>query len=151
MKKQNIFILTSLFVALDQLTKFLVVKNMDLYQEIKIINNFFSLYYIRNDGAAFSFLKGASWLFYIVTIIALWYIRQLFKEKPSKYTVFALTLILAGTIGNFIDRLRFQEVIDFLSFTFFGYSFATFNIADSLLTVGVILFIYDLLFNKEKE
>ena len=146
MKKTKYFLIVIVLVIIDQTTKFLVSSNMELHQEIPIINDFFSLLYIRNDGAAFSILSGQMWVFYLVTIIVLVIIGYFFKTSDSKFTLLTTSILLAGVLGNFIDRLLYQEVIDFFSFTFGTYKFAIFNVADIYISIAVVLFVVETLF-----
>jgi len=148
----GIIIIVSL-ILLDQLTKFIVVSNFALGESRTIIDGFFSLTYRLNDGAAFSILRGKMWLFYVITVVALVIFYTYFKGvdfKNRKVYSIGISMLIAGTIGNFIDRLRLQEVIDFLDFIIFGYDFAIFNVADICLNVGIALFIVAVIF-LEKE
>lgn len=135
--------LTIILVIIDQFTKYLTVQNIELGQVIEFIPNIVSLTYIRNTGAAFSILEGQMWFFYIVTIIVIGVlIYYMYTEaKKDRMLGILLSFILAGAIGNFIDRLMLQYVVDMIKLEFID--FAIFNVADSYLTVGVILlFIY---------
>ncbi|MBC5635890.1 signal peptidase II [Ornithinibacillus sp. BX22] len=147
------YILAVFVIAVDQFTKYLVVKNMELYEQISIIDGFFSLTSHRNSGAAWGILEGKMWFFYIVTIIVIigiiYYLQKFGKE--SKLFGIALGLILGGAIGNFIDRLFHQEVVDFFDFVIFGYDFPIFNIADSALTIGVIFVIIATILDEKKQ
>lgn len=144
-----IWLMIVLLVALDQLTKFLVVQNIGKSDVITIIPNFFDLIYRENRGAAWSFLADADWGIYVLRVVsllaAILFCYILTKIK-SKWLRVAMVLMIAGTIGNGIDRWLFGFVIDFLSFTFGTYVFPTFNIADSILVVGTIMFAGGMLF-----
>jgi len=141
-KKLAIF--TILFIFIDQISKILISINFDLNQSINLINNFFSLTYVHNYGAAFSIFSGARFLFIFITIIALNLIYMFFiKNKELKnFEIIIYSLLLGGIIGNLIDRVVFGYVIDFLDFTIFNYDFAIFNLADSFIVVSVILLIF---------
>lgn len=134
-------LLSTALVIIDQLTKYLTVQNIDLYEIVEVIPNVVSLTYIRNTGAAFSILEGQMWLFYIVTIVVvavlLYYMYT--EARDNKVLGTLLAVVLAGAIGNFIDRLFLQYVIDMIKLEFID--FAIFNVADSYLTVGVILLV----------
>lgn len=138
-----------ILVGIDQLTKYLAFKHLEEGQIYKAIPHLFKFELHRNDGAAFSSLSGKLWLFYIITILALGAFGYLMKDCDFSlmpiYTI-SLCLIISGTIGNFIDRVIFSSVRDFLTFDFMN--FAVFNFADMCLTIGVILLILDLLFGK---
>ena len=129
-------------IIVDQLTKFLVVKYMTLGQSISVIDNFLYITSHRNEGAAWGILQGKMIFFYVVTLVViglviLW-IRKL-DIKKEKLLVIALSLILGGALGNFIDRVMYQHVVDFINTYIFGYDFPIFNIADSALCIGVFL------------
>ncbi|GIO26081.1 signal peptidase II [Ornithinibacillus bavariensis] len=147
------YILAVIVIAVDQFTKYLVVKNMELYEQIPIIDGFFSLTSHRNSGAAWGMLQGKMGFFYAITILVIvgviYYLHKFGKE--NRLFAFALALILGGAIGNFIDRLLHQEVVDFFDFTIFGYDFPIFNIADSALTVGIILVIIATIIEEKKQ
>jgi len=145
------YVIALIIIALDQITKFLVVKNMELGESLTIIDNFLYITSHRNTGAAWGILAGQMWFFYIVTIavvIALVY----YMQKMAKTHVLlgiSLALMLGGAIGNFIDRVMRQEVVDFVDTIIFGYDFPIFNVADSALTVGVGLLIIFMFFEEK--
>lgn len=138
-KKMVIF--TIIFIFLDQITKGLINLYMNLNDSINIINNFFSLTYVHNYGAAFSMFDGARYIFIIIAIIALNLIYIYFiKNKDLKnFEIVIYSLLLSGIVGNLIDRVIYGYVIDFLDFIIFGYDFAIFNIADCFIVISVIL------------
>ncbi len=140
-------------IVLDQMSKMIVESFMELYDSITLIPNFFKITYVRNTGAAFSMLEGKMIFFYIISIVALVLMfYYLIKADKKNYLMrSALILMIAGTIGNFIDRLAFQFVRDFLDFTIFGYDFAIFNVADSFLVIGVIILIIEAFIADRKE
>ena len=135
------YVIALIIIALDQITKFLVVKNMELGESLTIIDNFLYITSHRNTGAAWGILAGQMWFFYIVTIvvvIALVY----YMQKMAKTHVLlgiSLALMLGGAIGNFIDRVMRQEVVDFVDTIIFGYDFPIFNVADIYVTVAMFL------------
>lgn len=146
------FLLTSFLVAIDQFSKYLTVSNIALYENIEFIPGFMSFTYIQNTGAAWSILEGQMWFFYIITtIVTVVIIYFIYSEgKNDKIYGGILAVILAGTLGNFIDRLLYQYVIDMIKLDFI--SFPIFNIADSLLTVGVIaLFLYSIYLDRKSD
>ena len=130
-------------ILIDQWTKWLVVNKMDVTESIPIIENFFYITSHRNEGAAWGILQGQMGLFYFITIvvvIGLVYLLHKYSDE-SKLMAISLSLFLAGAIGNFIDRLLQQSVVDFLDFYIFTYNYPIFNIADSALVIGAILMI----------
>ena len=152
MKNKNfIYTISMLFLLLDQLIKLIVTKNMELFQEIKIIKNFFSIYYIKNKGAAFSIMGNQTILLILISIICLLFLKNYIKtiKTPSKLTIVSLGIIIGGILGNLFDRLFYKEVIDYLSFNFFEYSFPVFNLADIGITVGAVLLIITLLIEEK--
>jgi signal peptidase II len=146
----------------DQGSKWLVVQNMNLHDEIPVIGNFFVITSHRNTGAAFGILEGQRWLFIVITsvvLIGMIYYMRLMIRGNKRLLATALSFLIGGAIGNFIDRLLTGEVVDFLQFnfvfSFFGkavdYTFAIFNIADAAITVGVILIILDTIISSIQE
>ena len=141
-------------IIVDQLTKFLVVKYMTLGQSISVIDNFLYITSHRNEGAAWGILQGKMIFFYGVTLVViglviLW-IRKL-DIKKEKLLVIALSLILGGALGNFIDRVMYQHVVDFINTYIFGYDFPIFNIADSALCIGVFLMAVDAILDIKRH
>ena len=148
------YIIAGILIVLDQITKWIVVKNMELYEQITIVKDFFYITSHRNKGAAWGILEGKMIFFYIITTIVIigviFYMQKYAKE--SKLLAISLSFILGGAIGNFIDRIFRGEVVDFLDFIIFKYDYPIFNVADSSLVVGVILvLIATFLDEKRKE
>ena len=127
----------------DQLSKLAADMNMVLGQRVTLIPGFFHLTYMRNSGAAWSMLEGQMWFFYLVSVVALVLMVLFYRNQESNWNRIALAMMIGGTIGNFIDRLCFQYVRDFLDFVIFGYDFPVFNIADCALCIGVLMIIAD--------
>lgn len=156
------YILALIVFLVDQGSKWLIVKNMNLHDEIPVIGNFFVITSHRNTGAAFGILEGQRWLFIVITSVVLigmiYYLRLMIRGNKRMLAA-ALSFLIGGAIGNFIDRLLTGEVVDFLQFnfvfSFFGkpvdYTFAIFNIADAAITVGVILIILDTIISSIQE
>jgi len=134
-------------VVIDQIVKVLVLQTLS-FGEVVRVTPFFNLVLVYNPGAAFSFLAGASgWqreFFIGVAVIASIWIVQMLRRFPQR-TLFcvALTLILGGALGNLIDRLWLGAVIDFLDFHAFGFHWPAFNVADSAISVGAVLLVWD--------
>lgn len=139
-------------ILLDQLTKLLAERTMTLGQSAAVIPGFFHITFVKNTGAAWSMLEGKMTFFYIITIAAVVVISVMLKKTDprAKFTRWGLILILAGAIGNFIDRLLFQSVRDFLDFYIFGYNFPVFNVADMALCIGVFLVLLIIFLRKEE-
>ncbi|HEL2383392.1 TPA: signal peptidase II [Streptococcus suis] len=142
MRKFGFPILAAVLIAVDQIVKAWTVANIELDTVKPFIKGFMSLAYLRNYGAAWSILQNQQWFFTIVTIVAVtgliwYYVKQI---KGSLWTLFSLALMIAGALGNFIDRIRLGYVVDMFHLDFI--SFPVFNVADMCLSVGVgILFI----------
>ena len=140
--------LSLLAVVLDQVSKWAIDSSMQLYQSIPLVP-YFNLTYLRNTGAAFSFLSEAGgwqrWFFaglaiVISAVMGVWWARL--KEHETVLAV-ALSLVLGGAIGNLIDRLAYGYVIDFLDVYYQTWHWPAFNIADSAITLGVILMLLE--------
>lgn len=139
--------LSGAVLAADQLTKFVIASAFALNTTIKV-TSFFNVVFVRNTGAAFSFLSDASgWqrgLFIAIGVIASAWIVYLLRKHPQQVLFcWALSLVLAGAIGNVIDRVLYGAVIDFLDFHAFGWHWPAFNVADAAITCGAVLLIWD--------
>lgn len=149
-RKKIIFILFALLiVSVDFLSKRFVFNSFSLGQSIPVIKNVFHISLVANKGSAFGLFKNLSLFFSGFSILAIIVIIYLFftLRNLANIDYFSLSLILAGACGNLIDRLSFGFVIDFLDFRIWP----VFNLADSAITVGVGLLIFQLLFKKEKS
>ena len=147
--------ITAAVIALDQLTKQLVVRSFKLHESVPVIPGFFDLTYVRNPGAAFGFLAGAqgmwrSIFFITVSMVALAVILALVRQSRERLPLIALALIGGGAVGNLVDRVRFGEVVDFIDWYYRTYHWPTFNIADSAITIGVGLLAIDMLLPKKQ-
>ncbi|MGM0522697.1 MAG: signal peptidase II [Bacillota bacterium] len=135
------YVIAVIMIIIDQWTKYLVIENMTIGESIPIIDNIFYLTSHRNPGAAWGILQGQMWFFYIITLIVVGIIIYYIEHyvKTNRLLGISLGLVLGGAIGNLIDRVRFQEVVDFVDVYIFSYDYPIFNVADSSLVVGVIL------------
>lgn len=145
---------TLLIVILDQITKYLVVQTMNLYDEFSVIRGFFKIVYVRNPGAGLGILSNARWVFISFTFIIIFLaiillVKNYFKNSLANT---ALIFILGGGIGNMIDRLAFGEVVDFFQFQIKYLDFI-FNVADIFVTFGTVLFViyYLFIYNKKTD
>ncbi len=138
-------ILLGVLILTDQLTKHIAAARLMPVGNIDIIDNFFSLTYVENKGAAFGFLQGAKWLFIILTIVVcilcIIYFVRLKRENRDRVIRLALIFICAGAIGNLIDRILRGYVVDMLNFYILGYDYPVFNFADICVCVGAFLLI----------
>lgn len=139
--KLLLVLISLISLIIDLFSKIIVISYLKEMHNYKIISNFFSLFYIRNDGAAFSILEGKTTLLIILSIIFLLVlIKYIYNIKSiNKLESISLGLITGGIIGNLIDRIIYGSVIDFLSFEIFNYNFPIFNLADSFIVIGVLL------------
>jgi signal peptidase II len=150
----NRWLLVSLVViVLDQLSKAAISGHL-AYGESVAVLPFFNLILAHNTGAAFSFLDNGAgmqrWLFSAIALVAsVWIVFLLRKHQSQKLFCFALAFILGGALGNLIDRISYGYVVDFLDFYWRSYHFAAFNLADSAITCGAGLLIWDSLRAKE--
>ena len=140
-------------LVLDQVTKALVVGAIPLGGTVPVIGDLLILWHVRNAGAAFSLFQGGTLLFLVVTIVALGmivYFHRAFAGR-SLWLQALLGLILGGTVGNFVDRLRLGYVTDFVSVGFGSTRFPTFNVADSSIVVGIGILVLVLMLLDRQE
>lgn len=145
--KEKIYGIAVIILMIDQFIKLLISNNMKLGSEIKVIDNFFSLFYLKNTGAAFSILDDKGSFLIIISVIILVIVdRYIAKEsKFSKLGILSFGIVIGGIVGNLVDRLLYHGVIDYLSFNIFGKNFPVFNIADTAITIGIVLIIIDII------
>lgn len=143
-----------LIVAFDQITKYFAEKNLVGGKIVSFLPGFVQFRYAQNTGMAFSMLSGARWVFVVITIIVcggvMWFLFS--NRAKNLWLYWSLGVVLAGGIGNLIDRARFGYVVDFIEPTFVN--FAVFNIADCAVTCGAaVLVVYLLIdaFKKDKR
>ena len=150
--KGKMYFITCIVLLLDQIIKIIVNNCMTLYDEIKIIPNFFSIYYVKNTGAAFSILENNTTFLIFLTVIFILIIHKYIKNETNitKLSSISFGLILGGMFGNLIDRIIHAGVIDYLSFEFFSYGFPIFNIADIGITLGVSIMLIEMLLEKKR-
>jgi signal peptidase II len=144
-----------IIVIVDQLTKIVVDQTLFLHQSIPVIDNFFSLTYIRNKGAAFGILANSAATFrlavlIVFSLVAIGFVISLIRRLPEseRWLTVSLAFILGGALGNLIDRVWYGEVIDFLDFYWSTFHWPAFNVADSFITVGVVMALFRLLRSK---
>jgi signal peptidase II len=144
--------LSALVIFLDQVTKQMIVKNFAWY-ESKAILPHLNLVYMKNTGAAFSMLSSAPALVFVALGVAVSVgILVWLRRNPRGQTLIAIAfcLILGGALGNVIDRVTRQYVVDFIDFYWGGWHFAAFNVADSAISVGAAFLILDMLLQSRK-
>ena len=150
--------IAGLIIIADQITKAVILKTLPLYHSVAVIPGFFSITHIHNPGGAFGFMSNQSsnlqrLIFLVVSLIAVGLIFYFYMKTPNTYRVLStgLALVFGGAIGNMVDRIRMGKVVDFLDFYAGNLHWPAFNIADSAVTVGMIIFLFHLLFNKLPE
>ena len=138
-------------VAADQITKFMTVANIALYQDVEFIPGILGLTYVQNTGAAFSSFEGQQWLFALIFLLFTVGIVYEWKKRVMGFKTFeywCIAAVYGGGLGNMIDRVRLGYVVDMLETKFI--TFPVFNVADCFITCGcIILMISVVLFNKE--
>lgn len=131
-------------IILDQLSKYWITQNIKINDSYKIINGLLSITNIRNYGAAWSILQGQTIFLFLTSVIALIiFIYYLLKKINNKIYLFSLSLIIAGTIGNFIDRIKLGYVTDMIQLDFIN--FPIFNLADTCMVIGILFLILAIL------
>jgi len=128
-------------VILDQLTKIAVQQWMTLHQSYPLLGDVVQFTYIRNPGAAFGIMLGGRWLYLVLSIIACAVLVYYLVKLPSieRRGRYAMMIVLAGAVGNLIDRALYGEVTDFIDIGVGAYRWPVFNVADSAVTIGIIL------------
>lgn len=139
-----------ILIIADQGLKFWISVNIKLGTSQVILPNVLALTNVRNDGAAWSVLSGQQWFFTVITIVALGLMGYFFwKLKNDNLYMLAISLLIAGTLGNFIDRIRLGYVVDMFETLFMN--FPIFNVADMCLTFGVTIVIIALIKDEKDE
>ncbi|ABD99635.1 signal peptidase II [Ligilactobacillus salivarius] len=139
-----------ILIIADQGLKFWISVNIKLGTSQVILPNVLALTNVRNDGAAWSVLSGQQWFFTVITIVALGLMGYFFwKLRSDNLYMLAISLLIAGTLGNFIDRIRLGYVVDMFETLFMN--FPIFNVADMCLTFGVIIVIIALIKDEKDE
>ncbi|MRR58254.1 MAG: signal peptidase II [Deltaproteobacteria bacterium] len=158
MKNKYLFLVTVAIplIVLDQATKLIIVRTMELHTSIPVIQNFFDIVHARNQGAAFGILRDSSIrlpFLISVSLLAVLVIVALFhKLRPEqKLSAWGLSLVLSGAVGNLIDRVRFGEVVDFLSAHWHEHYWPAFNVADTAICIGVGLLVIDTILDEVRK
>ncbi len=142
-----------IFLILDQLTKYWVVKEIPFASRQVVIPGFFNLTYVTNTGAAWGILSGRYWLLLAISgtvfFAALWFLRHLTDGWKERY--YAVLLILSGILGNCIDRVFRGAVVDFLQFYIGKYAWPSFNVADSCICIGVFIYIISTMIRPDRK
>lgn len=150
---KKIGLISTICILIDQITKLIITSNFKLNESISLIDNFFSLTYVRNEGAAWSIFSGNRLFLILIGILAIILIYHFLikNKKLKKLEIFTYGLLLGGIVGNLIDRVVLGYVIDFLDFLIFKYNFPVFNLADTFIVVSVFLIIIDIVRGEAHE
>jgi len=143
-------------IVLDQATKLIIVRTMELHTIIPMVRNFFDIVHARNQGAAFGVLRDSSirlpFLIGVSLLAAVVIVIVFRKLRPDqKLSAWGLSLVLSGAVGNLIDRIRFGEVVDFLSVHWHEHYWPAFNVADSAICIGVGLLALDMILEEKRK
>lgn len=151
--KKKIYTLVLLVIIVDQFIKNIVLTNINLNEIISIIPDFFFFTYVKNTGGAWSIFSNYPFLLTIIGFICImglnYYLSK--KDKFNKLEIIYYGLILGGMIGNFIDRVIYDGVIDYIGFKFGSYQFPIFNIADITIVIGVLLVLFEIIRSDNNE
>jgi len=150
----KVLFVSAILVLADQVSKAIVVRTMSLYESVPVIENFFHFTYITNDGMAFGIDFPFGYFIFslvsaLLTLFLFWYLWTV--RNDSLAIRLGLAMIIAGAVGNLIDRLMLGEVIDFLDFMIGNFHWYVFNLADSYVTVGMVLILTDSIFFEKKR
>ena len=148
--------IVGLVLVLDQFTKHVVETRIRLYDVITVVPGFFNITHVRNKGAAFGMLSSLpdfwrSAFFIGVTIVAVAAVIALILKTNDRLPVYAFSLIAGGAMGNLIDRIRYGEVVDFIQWYVRSHYWPSFNVADSAITIGVVLLAIEILFSTSAK
>ena len=138
-KKYSLLLISLFIVFLDQVTKHLVMVNISYGEVVRVWGDYIRFIHRMNPNAVFGVSVGGPTVSLILTLVAFVFVCILFYRSKERLFLVSLSMIIGGAVGNLIDRLMFRAVTDFIDIGFHGYRFATFNVADSFVTIGIIL------------
>lgn len=148
--KKRIYVVSLIFFLIDLISKILILNHNNY--PLTIINNFFYIDKVTNEGAAFSSFSGYQIILILIAIIVLIYINKtIIKEINTKLGIISISMLIGGILGNLFDRIFYNKVIDFLSFKLSNYMFPIFNLADTFICIGIILLIIDYIRGEKNE
>jgi len=148
--------IVGIVLVLDQITKYVIQTHVQLHDSITVVPGFFNITHVRNKGAAFGILSTLpefwrSAFFITVTLVAVAAIIALIIKTHERLLVYAFSLIAGGAIGNVVDRIRYGEVVDFIQWYVKSYYWPSFNVADSAISIGVVLLAFEMLFGTNTK
>ena len=144
-----------LLVIADQISKYFVKTHFFSFTHIRLIKNFLSLVYVKNKGVAFGLLSGLPLI--LKKIFLIWipsfacialFLYIIFSKKISKFSLIGYTLIIAGAIGNLVDRALYGFVVDFIDLYYKSFHWPAFNFSDSYISIGIAIIVIEILFHK---
>jgi signal peptidase II len=158
LKYRRLGLIAGSVVVVDQVTKWIILNQLDLYHAIPVIPGFFNITHVQNPGGAFGFLAQQSPLirsivFLLMSFLAVCLIFWFYRKTPPTHRFLAVgfALIFGGAIGNLVDRVRFGRVVDFLDFYLGGWHWPAFNVADSAITTGIAIFLLHVVLGRMPE
>jgi len=151
MSKKYIFCIVIFILFLDQVSKRLVVENIEIFANNLVISKYFNLVYVENRGVSFGMFSehDKSFYFGILSMLVSTYIIYLLVKSNDLTESLGLSLILGGAIGNGVDRLYYGYVVDFIDLHLNDLHWPAFNFADTFITVGAIVFVFSIISNKK--
>jgi len=150
-KKYGIIIITILLIVIDQISKLLIINSLNLLESKIIIPNFLKFTYINNTGISFGLFGGKQIIIIIITLLIIAVMIYELIKNNNKLVIISSILILGGAFGNLIDRIFRGYVVDFVSFTLFNNEMAIFNLADTFITFGVIIYVISIILEGKNE
>ena len=151
-------VVAGIIILLDQVTKLIVLDKMPLFQSIPVISGFFNLTHIHNPGGAFGFLATQTsgiqrLVFLFVSSLAIGLVLYFYIKTPREqmWLSTGFALVFGGAVGNMIDRIRLGKVVDFLDFYIGNLHWPAFNVADSAVSIGLLIFLFHILFKRFPE
>jgi signal peptidase II len=151
----RLILVSGCVISADQITKYIIKINLELYDNIIVIENFFNITHVLNPGGAFGFFASGSlevrrFIFLFMSSVVALFVLWFYKRCAANFAFlsYGLALIFGGAIGNLIDRFRYGKVVDFLDFYIGSAHWPAFNAADSAISIGMGILIYHILFKK---
>jgi signal peptidase II len=146
----------AIVMVLDQITKYVINAHVRLHDTITVIPGFFNITHVRNKGAAFGLFSDLpdhwrSAFFIVITLLAVAALVALIVKTQERLPVYSFSLIAGGALGNLVDRVRYGEVVDFVQWYVSSYYWPSFNVADSAITIGIVLLAIEMLFGKQPD
>lgn len=149
----KIYFITFVGFLIDFLSKNFIKNTFDLLKSVELIPNFFYITYLQNTGAAWSILKNNTFFLSILSFVCFIVIANYIKrlQKLDKWSIISFGLLLGGILGNFVDRVMYGYVIDFIDFKIFGYDYPVFNFADIMIVIGCLMKVIKIIRGENNE